>query len=342
MARSTWIVGIAVVGLAAVIGFFPYDFTPAPLPDSGDAEAVGGSATAQAAAPRRSAKSDWDARRAFGYLARICRIGPRYSGSEGMGQQQRLIADHFTDLGGRVSFQSFDVAHPLNGAPVRMNNLMVTWHPDAKERVLFCCHYDTRPFPDQDRRNPRGLFVGANDGASGVALLMELGHRMSQIKPDLGVDFVFFDGEELVYGDRGKYFHGSEHFATTYREQPPEHRYRFGVLVDMIGDRRLNLYQEKNSLRHARRLTESLWETARQLGIREFIAEPRYEVNDDHIPLNEIAGIPTCDIIDFDYPYWHTMQDLPDRCSGSSLVKVGRVLEAWLTQIPAADETRSP
>ena len=134
--------------------------------------AIGGEQSAPAAPPTL------DAARAYGYLQKICRIGRRPSGSPGMSEQQTVLAEHFTKLGAQVGYQSFDAADPVSGTPVRMSNLIVTWHPKMTERVLIACHYDTRPFPDRDRKNPRGLFVGANDGASGVALLMELGNHM--------------------------------------------------------------------------------------------------------------------------------------------------------------------
>ncbi len=277
------------------------------------------------------------AARAYGYLQKICRIGPRYSGSRGMTEQQALLAEHFVRLGARVAYQSFDAADPLTGEPVRMSNLIVTWDPKSTERVLIGCHYDTRPFPDRDRNTPRGIFVGANDGASGVALLMELGHLMARLPVSRGVDFVFFDGEELVVDDRGKYFLGSTHFATEYRDHPPAYRYAAGVLIDMIGDRDLDVFQEKSSLRLAPGVTHGVWAAAKAAGVREFHRSERHEVNDDHLPLNEIARIPTCDVIDFDYPYWHTSLDRPDRCSGESLAKVGRVLIRWLS-LPAAQQ----
>ena len=277
-----------------------------------------------------------DADRAYDYLVEICRLGPRMSGSAGMEKQQELLAKHFSKHKAQVRFQPFDASHPLTGNPVRMNNLIVTWNPDATERILLACHYDTRPRPDRDP-NPqvaaRGTFLGANDGASGVALFMELAHHMSDLKSNYGVDFVFFDGEELIFNERGRYFLGSEHFATEYRDHPPQHRYHYGVLVDMIADKRLTIYQEANSLRYAPQLTADLWETARRAGVREFIARKKHEVRDDHLPLNEIARIPTCDIIDFDYPHWHTARDTPTACSGASLAKVGKVLWIWLSEV---------
>jgi glutaminyl-peptide cyclotransferase len=304
------------------------------------------STTVRAADKTRPAKTsrvenslpEFDSDRAFGYLTKICDIGPRISGSQGMEQQQQLIAGHFAKLKAQVKFQSFDAPHPLNGKPVRMNNIIVTWDPQATERVLLACHYDTRPHADRDP-NPRlaseGTFLGANDGASGVALLMELGNQIRAIKPTYGVDFVFFDGEELVYGERDPYFLGAEYFSKQYRDKPPDHKYVCGVLVDMIGGKKLQLYQEINSLNYAAEVTQSVWKTARRLGVKEFVARPKHDVRDDHLALNEIAGIPSCDIIDFGYEHWHTTKDVPAACSGESLAKVGRVLLAWLEEVPA-------
>lgn len=278
-----------------------------------------------------------DAERAFGYLTKICDIGPRISGSQGMDRQQTLIAEHFAKLKAQVKFQSFDAPHPQTRTPVRMNNVIVSWDRDAPERVLVACHYDTRPRADRDP-NPqlaqRGAFLGANDGASGVALLMEMGHHLRQIKPTYGVDFVFFDGEELVYNPTDNYFLGSEHFARDYRDKPPAFKYVYGVVVDMIGDKDLQLYYERNSLLYAPELTRSIWKTARKLGVDEFIARAKHDVRDDHLALNEIAHIPACDIIDFNYDHWHTMKDVPAACSGASLAKVARVLLAWLEEVP--------
>ena len=277
-----------------------------------------------------------DPQRSFGYLEDICKLGPRPSASVGMTKQQELLDTHFTKLGAQVSLQEFDTPHPQRGTPVRMKNLIVSWHPQAKERVLLCCHYDTRPFPDRDKSNPQGIFVGANDGGSGVALFMEMGHSLSAIQPTFGVDMVFFDGEEFIFQrDGGKYFLGSEHFAQQYRDRPPPHRYVCGVLVDMIGDKKLTIRREPNSLKYAPKVNRSVFETARRLGIKEFVPLPmKQEINDDHISLNEVARIPTIDLIDFDYPAWHTTKDLPSECSGDSLVKVGRVLLEWLQHVP--------
>lgn len=284
----------------------------------------------------------FDGQRAYAHLKALCALGPRPSGSEGMRRQQAYLQAHFEQLGGRVQFQRFTARHPLSGQPVEMANLIVEWHPDRKERILLCTHYDTRPLPDQDPVDPQGIFLGANDGASGTALLCELGQAMPALQGRYGVDFVFFDGEELVYdGARDPYFLGSQHFAREYVAQPPAHRYVWGVLLDMVGDAQLQIYREVNSLRTPaqRELVRQIWQVAQELGVREFIPATRHEVRDDHLPLNEIARIPTIDIIDFDYPtlrgpsYWHTTQDVPEKCSPLSLAKVGWVLQRWLEQL---------
>lgn len=280
----------------------------------------------------------FDGPRAYSYLEAICAIGPRISGSTGMQQQQALLEKHFTELGGDVRYQEFDAAHPQTGQPVRMRNMIVHWVPDAPQRMLLCCHYDTRPFPDREptpalREKP---FIGANDGGSGVAALMELGHHMKVLGQQaraqgMGVDFVFFDGEELVYAQGDKYFWGSEYFSREYRDRPPQnYRYVNGVLLDMVAGAGASFYLEVNSLRYAPQVTRDLWSVAARLGVREFVNRRKHEVLDDHLPLNQIARIPTCDVIDFDYPHWHRRNDLPAACSAQTLGKVGRVLIGWI------------
>ncbi len=280
----------------------------------------------------------FDGRQSYAYLKEICELGPRPSGSDAMAKQQKMLSDHFRKLGGKVTLQEFPERHPQDGSRVTLANLIVEWHPDRRERILLCAHYDTRPYPDRDPRNRRGTFLGANDGASGVALLMELGRHMPDLEGPYGVDFVLFDGEEFVFDrDRDPYFLGSEHFAREYVANPPDHKYRAGVLLDMVGDAELQIYQERYSLRKARSLTLDIWNTARDLGVKEFIARSRHELQDDHLALNDIAKIPTCDVIDFDYPrpgaaqsFWHTEADAPDKCSDLSLAKVGWVMLEWL------------
>ena len=278
-------------------------------------------------------KIPFNGTRAYEYLKQICDLGPRPSASPGMLAQQKMLVEHFQQLGGKVNLEQFRVRHPRDGSEVRMANVIVRWHPERKERILLCAHYDTRPFPDRDPVNPRGTFLGANDGASGVALLMELGRHMPKLEGKLGVDFVLFDGEEFIFNDdTDVYFLGSEYFAREYAAGKLDGRYRWAVLLDMVADADLQLFEERNSIgwRESRPLVKEIWQTAGKLNVREFIPKPKHELRDDHLALRNTGKIPAIDIIDFDYPYWHTEADTPDKCSALSLAKVGWVMHEWL------------
>lgn len=295
-----------------------------------------------------------DAARAMGYLQAICDLGPRISGSRGMKLQQKMLKDHFEPLSDEVEFQRFQVPHPQKrGQKVRMANVVVRWRPAAPRRVLLCAHYDTRPLPDQDRdpqARRNGVFLGANDGGSGVALLMELANVMQErfeaeaTDPDFGVDFVLFDGEEMVYSDRDPYFWGSQWFGTQYAKrrplpategrEPQEWAYDAAVLLDMVADADLQIYWEGHSFssRQSRPIAREVWDVADDLGIDEFIPKVKHTVLDDHLALRKYGGIRAIDVIDFDYPYWHTTGDTPDKCSGESMAKVGWVMWEWLLE----------
>lgn len=314
--------GITIIGLAIVISVSKLGSAA-----SGDT---------QAAVP-----AAYDAKRAYQVLVQLCEIGPRPSGSEGMKRQQDYLKPIFERAGGQVTMQTFDIRHPENGSSVPMANMIASWNPDRTKRFLVCAHYDTRPYPDQDQRNRKGVFVGANDGASGTAALVELAHHLNDLPADVGVDLVLFDGEEFVWQQgRDEYFLGSKFFAEKYKANPPAVPYRAGVLLDMIGDRELKIYYERNSMRYAKEVAKGIWNTADRLGVRAFVPRIRHEIQDDHLPLNQTAGIPTVNVIDFDYPrpgigapsYWHTEQDVPANCSGQSLVTVVWVVHEWLKE----------
>ena len=282
-----------------------------------------------------------DGRRAYDYLKKICEIGPRPAGSAANAKQRELVAAHFKKFGAAVREQPFQGEDPKTHARVDMVNLIGAWFPDRKDRVVIGVHYDTRPFPDEEpdpakRDQP---FIGANDGASGVALLMEMAHHMEKLPTQWGVDFVLFDGEELVYGPGqnfiGDFFLGSKEFARVYASDVDArripYRYRAGLVLDMIGDKNLAIDQEEYSLNLAHDLVAEIWAVARKLKATAFRSRVGQAVRDDHLPLNN-GGIPTIDLIDFDYPHWHTTGDTPDKCSAASLEQVGRVVTTWLAQ----------
>lgn len=278
-----------------------------------------------------------DGDRAFKYLTQICEIGPRPAGSAANAKQRALVAAHFQKMGAKVVEQPFTGRDPRSGKRVAMANLVGSWYPERKERVVIGAHYDTRPFPDEDPDPAQKLtpFIGANDGASGVALMMEMAHHLKTLPTSWGIDLVLFDGEELVYGHDGEYFLGSKEFARVYVEGVEGRRanfeYEAGLVLDMVGGRDLQINQEPHSLNLAPKLVREVWGVARQLKATAFRNRVGRAVMDDHLPLNN-GGIPTIDIIDFEYPYWHTAQDLPKNCSGASMAQVGRVVTAWLSK----------
>jgi hypothetical protein len=281
-----------------------------------------------------------DGDRAYGYLTTLCEFGPRPAATEANTRQRDYVAAHFKKNGGAVREQKFTARHPLTGKRVEMVNLIASWYPRRDERVVLGAHYDTRPFPDMDPdpANRRKPFLGANDGASGVALLMEISNHLAQSPTPWGVDLVLFDGEELVYEfddqeRKGEFFLGSKEFAKRYKAERRQLKWRYaaGFVLDMVGDKDLAISVEPLSRKLAGNLVREVWGIADRLGVRSFRQELGREVLDDHLPLNDV-GIPTIDIIDFDYPYWHTANDVPAECSGKSLADVGTVVTAWLNQ----------
>lgn len=300
-----------------------------PPKKTGDAFAADREAPVQPAA--------FDASRALGYLEALCKIGPRISGSEGMTKQQHMLEKHFKDLGGTIRWQRFTTVQKSDPRrrKVAMANLIVSWHPDRPRRVLLCSHYDTRPLADQERdaRDWRKPFLSANDGGSGVALLMELAHHLKDMTINVGVDIVFFDGEEYVFERDDEYFFGSKHFGRQYRKGRGQPYYAAAVLLDMIAGKKPHFAIDPYSWQHASGLVRAIWIIAGELECDAFDADAiGPNMLDDHVPLNQ-NGIPAIDIIDSKYPHWHKLSDKPENCSGESMAQVAKVLSVWLQRV---------
>ncbi len=296
---------------------------------------LGQASGAEASAAMLKEPPKIDGKRAYEYLKKICEIGPRPAGSEANARQLKLVKDHFQKMGAELIEQPFPARHPQTGERLQLTNLIGRWHPERLERVVIGAHYDTRPHPDKEvDPNRHALpFIGANDGASGVALEMEIAHHLNALDTRLGIDLVLFDGEELVFGNKptiGKYFLGSIEFANQYARRRGSYRYVYGIVLDMVGGRTLNIPQESYSKARAPALVRQLWSVADALKAKSFKFYEGEPVLDDHLSLLGV-GIPTIDIIDFNYPYWHKADDLPDKCTADSLEEVGRVVTTWLT-----------
>lgn len=284
-------------------------------------------------AARKAGPFDGD--RALAYVTTLCDLGPRVSGSEGMVKQRELVQKHFEKHGATVTLQTFDGKQPSQAKAVPMANLIARWHPDRKTRVMVCGHYDTRPLADQETnvRDWTRPFASANDGTSSVAFLMELSQHLTDLKAEVGIDLVLFDGEEFIHDrQRDKFFLGSDHFAAEYKKAKDGPRYKAAVLLDLFAAKGATYPVEENSRLLAGPLAEDFWKLAAELGVKSFRWEQGPEVMDDHLALNR-AGIPAIDIVDFDYPHWHRLSDTPDKLSPVSMANVAKVLMAWLERV---------
>jgi hypothetical protein len=283
----------------------------------------------QTAMPRTEAPPVFSGNRAFTYLTDQTALGPRNPNSRGHDACLRYLTETLRGLAEDVRLQEF-VHIGYGGERLALTNVIASFHPQATARVLLCAHWDTRPRAehDEDKSRRNEPILGANDGASGVAVLLEIATLLRSSPPAIGVDIVLFDGEDYgMENDHQRYLLGSRYFAS---QRAADYVPRFGILLDMVGDKFLDLPKEGSSIRYAPDVVTLVWNTAASLGIRQFTNEEGEEVLDDHIPLNE-AGIRTIDIIDFNYPdqtnrFWHTHQDIPENCSAESLEAVGTVI----------------
>jgi glutaminyl-peptide cyclotransferase len=244
---------------------------------------------------------------------------------------RRLIAAAADSAGLSAVSLCFTAADPLGEGEMEICNIVVSAGPPGGERLWLGAHYDTRPVADEDPDPARRgePILGANDGASGVAVLLHLIELFGAAPPPQGVDLIFFDGEDSGRpGDAWTYCLGSQQLARTWQDfgNPlAAGRPRGLVLLDMVGETDLRIPMERYSLAHAPEWTKAVFARAAALGLGAFVEEPGRAVIDDHVPFLT-AGIPAVDLIDFDFPAWHTTRDTPAVCSSASLAQVGRLV----------------
>jgi hypothetical protein len=281
-----------------------------------------GTASSKAAHARDArAGAAFDSGRAFEHVRQLVAIGPRPAGSPGIEQARRYIRDQMKAVGLAVTEQAFDAQTPLG--TLKMVNLSVVIPGASADRVLIAGHYDTKLFR-------RFRFVGANDGGSSAAMLLELARVLKDRRNPFTIQLVFFDGEEAILEWTGTdHTYGSRHYVETARASGSLETIRAMVLLDMVGDRDLTIRREANSTRW---LSDIIWATAKGLGHGNVFLDDTTLVEDDHVPFLK-AGIPAVDIIDLDYPGWHTAGDTLDQVSARSLQTVGDVLMASLPPI---------
>lgn len=237
---------------------------------------------------------------AFQHLENINSYGPRIPGTSSHKKCRDYIINVLKGKGYEVKVQEFEESG------MKFFNIIATWGKGKK--ILLGTHYDTHP----------GI-QGANDSGSGTSLLLSLSDSLKKFK--FGIEIVFFDGED--FGEAPLY--GSRYFSKGLNPED----YYFGIIIDMIGDKELGIYQEINSLKYCPYITKKFFEIAYRNNLPHFFPFPKYKIIDDHLPLNE-KGLQTMLIIDFDYPAWHTPYDDIDKCSKESLEEVGKAILLFL------------
>jgi hypothetical protein len=242
------------------------------------------------------------------HVERQVGFGPRVPGSEAHDRAVRYLARTLERYGARVSLQSFEVDDPYGATPLRLINIVGSFAPERTRRLMLCAHYDSRPWADQEADSAAWTtpIPGAVDGAAGVAVLMEIARVVGlQLPAAVGVDVVFFDGEDYgKVGDFEQYLLGSMYFAVNLRGYRPEH----AILLDMVGGKGTRVRREAFSNEHAPRWLDYVFARAEALGLDYFEAAPGRAMYDDHVPLLR-AGIECIDLFGYDYDAWHTLRD---------------------------------
>lgn len=282
---------------------------------------------------------DFNVDSAYNYVKKQLDFGPRVPGSVAHEQCADWFVDFFSDKADTVYVQNFRT-RLYNGNGIDGKNIIAAFNPEAKKRILLAAHWDSRPFADHDpdKNNWNTPIDGANDGASGVGVLMEIARVLNDNPINIGVDIILFDLEDygapyfLNLMTNDDWALGSQYWA----KNPHIYNYRayFGILLDMVGAPNPKFPKEYYSQQFAPALSNDVWRIARELGYDEYFTnELGHPINDDHIYVNAIARIPMIDIIHLEnnsessfYPYWHTVKDNIEQIDPKTLGMVGDVV----------------
>jgi glutaminyl-peptide cyclotransferase len=267
---------------------------------------------------------EFDGQAAFRYIETQVAFGPRVPGTEAHQRMGNWLDSLLRQRADTLVVQSW--THVTAGKiKLPLRNFIARFNPAAEKRLLLLAHWDSRPVSDSPiSKDSSHAVLGANDGGSGVALLLGVADVFQRTPPAIGVDLLFVDGED--FGDftktPGDVLIGSRYYGA---HQLPGSKPLYAVLFDLVADKDLQIYQEGNSLIGAPEVVELVWDTAKELGYSGyFIASPRHTLIDDHLELQK-AGIRAIDVVDFDYPAWHTQYDTIDKVSAASIQVVGDV-----------------
>lgn len=283
---------------------------------------------------------DFNADSAYIYLQEQCDFGPRTMNSTAHDKCEKWIIQKFEQYGCKVTTQKATL-NGYDGTPLRSTNIIASYNPEATTRIMFCAHWDCRPWADNDpdSTNWHKPIVAANDAASGVGVMIELARILKGSGLELGVDFICFDAED--YGTPqwfegedpgGTWALGAQYFANNL---PEGYAPRYGILLDMVGGVGAKFYREGMSMQYAPAIVKKVWNAARQVGYGSYF--PKDDggmITDDHIPVNQTANIPCIDVIPY-YPdcaqssfgpTWHTIADNMDNIDKNTLKAVGQTM----------------
>ena len=279
----------------------------------------------------------FDADRAYGHLVDQVGMGPRIPGTEGHARTLEYLREHLAERADRVFVHRFETVSPLDSSAVVLQTIVAVFGEDRPIRILFGAHWDTRPIADQEedeelRARP---VPGANDGASGTAVLLELATALRDSPPKVGVDLVLFDGEDLGRASEAETFAlGSAGFVRDH----PDYRPAFMINLDMVGRIGTRIPKEPHSVLGAGPLVERIWGLGREIGLTVLADTLGPPVFDDHVPFLRV-GIPAVNLIDFSDPNWHTTRDDVEHCGPEPLGEIGRLALAIIRE---AEETLRP
>lgn len=294
--------------------------------------------TAQQPASPQIPLPDFNGDSAYAFVEKQVSFGPRVPNTVGQERCATYLVNKLKSYTPEVEVQEATVK-AYDGTPLKCKNIMAYFHPEKHKRIMLCAHWDTRPWADQDSVNTRKPIDGANDGASGVGVLLEIARIISEKAPDVGVNIVFFDCEdyglpswETKYEDRNSYCLGSQYWANNRDKTKLNPDY--GILLDMVGAKDARFLQEYWSMKYAPYVTQKVWRTASDLGyFQYFIFNQTTPITDDHFYINQLAFIPSIDIIDFDGNrpkgfghFWHTHADNMSIIDKNTLKAVGQTL----------------
>jgi len=282
----------------------------------------------------------FDEKAAYSLIEKQLSFGPRVPNTKGHIACGDFLISEFKKYGCEITVQTFEKA-AFNGKMLKLRNIIASINPKAVKRVIIASHWDSRPFADQDSTNQNKPILAANDGASGVGIALAMAKTIYEAKnkPDIGVDFIMFDGEDYGQPDNSGFPEvenswclGSQYWSEN--KHKPNYSAYYGVLLDMCGNKGAKFAMDGTSRNYAKGIVDKVWSTGNRLGYGNyFIYQESDPIIDDHFYVNTVAKIPMADIIDYDNSdgtyfghYWHTHKDNMDVISTETLKAVGQTL----------------